>query len=74
VVTIAERDNMMNAPQKLPDLGQSLWLDNITRDLLKSGTLHRYINEFSVTGLTFSPSQRMKPSSSLPHSAVPARR
>ena len=46
---------MMNAPQKLHDLGQSLWLDNITRDLLKSGTLHRYINEFSVTGLTSNP-------------------
>jgi transaldolase len=46
---------MMNAPQKLHDLGQSLWLDNITRDLLNSGTLHRYINEFSVTGLTSNP-------------------
>jgi transaldolase len=45
----------MNAPQKLHDLGQSLWLDNITRDLLKSGTLGRYINEFSVTGLTSNP-------------------
>ena len=46
---------MMNAPQKLHNLGQSLWLDNITRDLLNSGTLHRYINEFSVTGLTSNP-------------------
>src|ERR1700738_4862753 len=45
----------MNAPQKLHDLGQSLWLDNITRDLLKSGTLGRYINERSVTGLTSNP-------------------
>ena len=45
----------MNAPQKLHDLGQSLWLDNITRDLLNSGTLHRYINEFSVSGLTSNP-------------------
>src|SRR5260221_1931809 len=45
----------MNAPQELHDLGQSLWLDNITRDLLKSGTLGRYINEFSVTGLTSNP-------------------
>jgi len=45
----------MNAPQKLHDLGQSLWLDNITRDLLTSGTLGRYINEFSVTGLTSNP-------------------
>ena len=39
----------------LHDLGQSLWLDNITRDLLKSGTLQRYIDEFSVTGLTSNP-------------------
>jgi transaldolase len=46
---------MMNAPQKLHDLGQSLWLDNITRNLLNSGTLDRYINEFSVTGLTSNP-------------------
>lgn len=45
----------MNATQKLHDLGQSLWLDNITRDLLNSGTLRRYINEFSVTGLTSNP-------------------
>jgi transaldolase len=39
----------------LHDLGQSLWLDNITRDLLASGTLQRYIDEFSVTGLTSNP-------------------
>jgi transaldolase len=45
----------MNATQKLHDLGQSLWLDNITRDLLNSGTLHHYIDEFSVTGLTSNP-------------------
>ena len=45
----------MNATQKLHDLGQSLWLDNITRDLLTSGTLRRYIDEFSVTGLTSNP-------------------
>jgi transaldolase len=45
----------MKATQKLYDLGQSLWLDNITRDLLNSGTLHRYISEFSVTGLTSNP-------------------
>jgi transaldolase len=36
-------------------LGQSLWLDNITRDLLSSGTLTRYIDELSVTGLTSNP-------------------
>jgi transaldolase len=45
----------MNATQKLHDLGQSLWLDNITRDLLNTGTLKRYIDEFSVTGLTSNP-------------------
>ena len=38
----------MNATQQLHDLGQSLWLDNITRDLLNSGTLQRYIDELSV--------------------------
>src|SRR5205814_3811109 len=37
------------------DLGQSLWLDNITRDLLDSGTLKRYIDDLSVTGLTSNP-------------------
>src|SRR6266849_4447120 len=42
----------MKATQQLHDLGQSLWLDNITRDLLTSGTLRRYIDELSVTGLT----------------------
>jgi transaldolase len=42
--------------QKLHALGQSLWLDNITRDLLTSGTLQRYIDELSVTGLTSNPS------------------
>jgi transaldolase len=36
-------------------LGQSIWLDNLTRDLVKSGTLQRYINEFSVSGLTSNP-------------------
>jgi len=46
----------MNATQKLHDLGQSLWLDNITRGLLTSGTLSRYIREFAVTGLTSNPS------------------
>ena len=41
--------------QKLHDLGQRLWLDNITRDLLQSGTLARYIADLSVTGLTSNP-------------------
>jgi transaldolase len=45
----------MNPSQALHDLGQSLWLDNITRDLLNSGILQRYIDEFSVTGLTSNP-------------------
>ena len=45
----------MKATQQLHDLGQSLWLDNITRDLLNSGTLKRYIDELSVTGLTWNP-------------------
>ena len=45
----------MKATQLLHDLGQSLWLDNITRDLLTSGTLKRYIDELSVTGLTSNP-------------------
>jgi len=45
----------MKATQLLHDLGQSLWLDNITRDLLDSGTLKRYIAELSVTGLTSNP-------------------
>jgi len=45
----------MKATQKLHDAGQSLWLDNITRDLLTTGTLKRYIDELSVTGLTSNP-------------------
>jgi hypothetical protein len=39
----------------LHDLGQSLWLDNITREMLDNGTLRRYIDEFSITGLTSNP-------------------
>ncbi|HTW63711.1 MAG TPA: transaldolase [Bryobacteraceae bacterium] len=45
----------MNATQELHNLGQSIWLDNITRDMLNSGTLKRYIDEWSVTGLTSNP-------------------
>jgi transaldolase len=45
----------MKATQLLHNLGQSLWLDNITRDLLNSGSLQRYIDELSVTGLTSNP-------------------
>jgi transaldolase len=46
---------MMKATQLLHNLGQSLWLDNITRDLLDNGTLQHYIDELSVTGLTSNP-------------------
>lgn len=46
----------MKPTQELHDLGQSLWLDNITRGLLTSGTLRRYIDELSITGLTSNPS------------------
>src|SRR5215469_1887433 len=45
----------MKATQLLHDLGQSIWLDNIKRDLLESGTLERYIDDFSVSGLTSNP-------------------
>jgi transaldolase len=45
----------MNPTRTLHDLGQSLWLDNITRALLSSGNLRRYIDELSVTGLTSNP-------------------
>src|SRR6201991_1864112 len=45
----------MNATKTLHEQGQSLWLDNITRDLLQNGTLARYINELSGTGLTSNP-------------------
>jgi len=45
----------MNKAQELHNLGQSLWLDNITREILDNGTLRRYVDEFSVTGLTSNP-------------------
>jgi transaldolase len=45
----------MNPTRQLHDLGQSLWLDNISRELLKIGTLRRYRDDFSVTGLTSNP-------------------
>jgi transaldolase len=47
---------IMNAIRQLRDLGQSLWLDNISRGLLESGGLARYVNDFAVTGLTSNPS------------------
>jgi transaldolase len=45
----------MNATKSLYNLGQSIWLDNITRDHLNSGTIRKYIDELSVTGLTSNP-------------------
>ena len=45
----------MKTTEQLHALGQSLWLDNITRGLLVDGTLRRYINDFSITGLTSNP-------------------
>src|SRR2546425_2502729 len=45
----------MKATRTLHELGQSLWLDNITRNLLNTGVLRRYIDELSVTGLTSNP-------------------
>ena len=46
----------MKATAQLEQLGQSLWLDNITREMLDSGQLRRYIDEFSISGLTSNPS------------------
>jgi transaldolase len=45
----------MKPTQQLHELGQSLWLDNITREMLGDGTLRRYIDELSITGLTSNP-------------------
>jgi transaldolase len=50
-----ERDRSVNAATRLHDAGQSLWLDNITRALVSSGTLARYIADLGVTGLTSNP-------------------
>ena len=46
----------MNGNAMVHALGQSLWLDNITRDILNNGTLQKYIDTLSVTGLTSNPS------------------
>src|SRR5881409_921427 len=53
--TRKRKGGTMKATQQLHDLGQSLWLDNISRELLRNGTLRRYRDEFSVTGLTSNP-------------------
>ena len=50
-----EDEQTMKATALLRDFGQSLWLDNITRDLLNNGMLEHYINDFSITGLTSNP-------------------
>jgi transaldolase len=52
---IVSSDEALKATGLLHRLGQSLWLDNITRDLLMRGTLQRYIDDLSVTGLTSNP-------------------
>ncbi len=52
---LARSSDNMNPTGQLHNLGQSLWLDNITRDLLTSGRLKHYIDELSVTGLTSNP-------------------
>src|SRR5437879_6216862 len=54
--TPSRKEITMKSTQRLHDLGQSLWLDNITRGLLTNGTLRRYIGELSITGLTSNPS------------------
>ena len=52
---MSSRETMNPNTRKLRDLGQRLWLDNVTRELLTSGTMARYIRELSVTGLTSNP-------------------
>src|SRR2546423_6815281 len=55
LITGQELELQMKATQLLYNLGQSIWLDNITRSLLTSGRLRHYIEELSVTGLTSNP-------------------
>ena len=52
---IWKQEENHESTQELHDIGQSLWLDNITRDLLDNGTMKRYIDEYSITGLTSNP-------------------
>ena len=58
--------HVLRATAQLHRMGQSLWLDNITRDLLSQGTLQRYIDELSVTGLTSNPTIFERPSRTAP--------
>jgi transaldolase len=55
VPCVRPKGDAMRPTKMLQELGQSLWLDNVTRDLLNSGTLQGYINDLSVTGLTSNP-------------------
>src|SRR5262245_44573240 len=55
VPCVRPKGDAMRPTRALHELGQSLWLDNITRELLNSDTLQGYINDFSVTGLTSNP-------------------
>ena len=64
----------MKATQKLHEMGQSLWLDNITRGLLTSGTLRRYIHEFSVTGSPRTPRSSTTPSRTVTTMTTPSAR
>ena len=54
-MTVEFEVTTLKATQLLYEIGQSIWLDNITRDLLDNGTLETYIRELSVTGLTSNP-------------------
>ena len=45
----------MNNTRLLRDIGQSLWLDNITREILDNGTLRQYVDDYAITGLTSNP-------------------
>jgi hypothetical protein len=51
----------MKATTLLHNLGQSIWLDNLTRDLLTGGALNRYIDELAMTGLTSNPTILVSP-------------
>jgi transaldolase len=54
-VTLKLEGHTMKATERLHNMGQSLWLDNITRDILNNGSLERYIDDCSITGLTSNP-------------------
>jgi hypothetical protein len=64
----------MKTTQKLHEIGQSLWLDNITRGLLASGTLQGYIEELSITGLTSNPRFSITPSRTVTTTTTPQAR